>query len=267
MASQRGALSPISLATSPSTASPISETSAQALQLVVVVRGVEAEEVGRQTAEASCPSATRMILGALVLSFGSCAAFALNSARAVAKWLAFAASALVVRPARKACSLNFAVQSNLTIGLTMTSPTSHCRADAARRARRDHELRLHLLDDLAPDVDVRQLRAILRHVRIRLEDDDRLLADRRRPVGAEPLRFGGRTALAHLRRDGRVVVRVGDVIVVRVLARRQHAAQGVSFVDGPGHYQHVGAGQRALAAARGFGPVRGASPAGHGTST
>ena len=65
---------PIRLATSPRMASPISETSPSPCSLIMIVRGVEAEEIrrhdrGRQIAVGD----TVTIFGGRVLSFGSCA--------------------------------------------------------------------------------------------------------------------------------------------------------------------------------------------------
>src|SRR5260221_14265280 len=43
------------------------------------------------------------------------------------------------------------------------------RPDPSRSPSRDYELGLHLTDELLPHVDVRQLRPVLRHMRIRLK--------------------------------------------------------------------------------------------------
>src|SRR5947209_15866362 len=67
-------------------------------------------------------------------------------------------------------------------------------ADAARRSGRDHQFRLHFLDDLTPHIDIRQLRTVLRHMRVRFEDHDRLVADVSRPISAEAFGDGCRAA-------------------------------------------------------------------------
>lgn len=125
-------------------------------------------------------------------------------------------------------------------------------ADSAGGSCGDHQLRPHLLDDLTPHVDVRQLRAVLRHVRIRLEYDDRFLFDGRGPICAQAPCFEGRAALAHLLGNRREVVQVGYVVVAGILARSEDATECMALVDGPGHHKHVRMRQRAAAAPRGL---------------
>src|ERR1700719_1045909 len=59
--------------------------------------------------------------------------------------------------------------------------------DASRGPGGEYELGPYLGDDLLPDVLVRELGSILRHVRIRLEYHDRRLSDRGFPVSTQPL--------------------------------------------------------------------------------
>ena len=58
-------------------------------------------------------------------------------------------------------------------------------------ARGDNELRLHFQNDLPPQIDVRQLGAVLRHMRIGLENDYTLTVDFCRPICSEPLQLPG----------------------------------------------------------------------------
>ena len=108
---------------------------------------------------------------------------------------------------------------------------------------------IHLPDDLLPNVDIRQLRTVLRHVRIRFEHHDRFFADGGGPIGTEPHRLQRGAAIAHLFRDRRKIVGVGQIIVVSILAGREHAAERVTFVHRPCHHQHIGCRQRIGAAA------------------
>src|SRR2546428_6006150 len=111
--------------------------------------------------------------------------------------------------------------------------------DSAGCSGRNDELRLHFSDDLSPDVPIRQLRAVLRHVGIRLEHDDRLAADRHRPVCTQALCLACRAPTTHLSRDRRIVVSVRAIIVPRILAGCQYAAQRMAFIDSPGDDQYV----------------------------
>src|SRR5207302_1202797 len=60
-------------------------------------------------------------------------------------------------------------------------------ADAAGGAGSDDEFRLYLVDDLRPDIDIRKLRAILRHMRIGFEDHHVFSSDLRGPIRAQTL--------------------------------------------------------------------------------
>src|SRR4051794_32108777 len=73
-------------------------------------------------------------------------------------------------------------------------------------------------------------------------------------VQAQTLCLQRRATLAHLPGDLREVVRVGLVVVAGILAGGEHAAQRVTFIDGPRHHQHVCTRQRAVAAAAGRAP-------------
>src|SRR5689334_8275316 len=62
-----------------------------------------------------------------------------------------------------------------------------CRGtNSAGSAGRQHESRPDLVYNLPPHIAIGKLRAILRHVGVRLEHDDPLAADCRGPIGAEP---------------------------------------------------------------------------------
>jgi hypothetical protein len=110
-----------------------------------------------------------MIFGRRRFSFGSCAAFALNSDRAVAKCVAFTAE-LAKCAWANGFFLNFAVQSKRTTGLTITSPTSNCLPMPARSPGRDYQLGLHFKNDLTPHVpDLHICPLIARKLRFLLE--------------------------------------------------------------------------------------------------
>ena len=117
-------------------------------------------------------------------------------------------------------------------------------ADAAAGAGRDHQTGLAVFDDLLPHQRVRELRAVLGHMRVRLEQRHSLVTDRRCPVGAEPLVLPGRAAGPHCGADRLVVLGVRLPAVMAVDTGCEHTAERVSFVHGPGHDQHVGFRQR-----------------------
>src|ERR1700688_4545996 len=103
-------------------------------------------------------------------------------------------------------------------------------ADSSRGPGREYELRPYFLNDLLPDILIRQLGSILRHVRIRLEYHDRRLSDRGLPVSTQPLCHQCRAAAAHFARQSGEIMRVRPIVIAGILAWREHPTQRMPLI-------------------------------------